>query len=117
MKKYIYEKAEINFKEDKNIGIEAIFTPTYTFKIASNLLKNIATASNVFSFNGKRSIPGAIIASPSREEDPETNQNYIYDWTRDSALIVTELTNYVREFPKLKALLRNYFEFVASTSN
>jgi len=115
MKKYLYEKAELNFTEDSNIGIEAIFTPTYTFKIVSNLLKNIATSSNVFSFNGKRSIPGAIIASPSREEDPETNQNYMYDWTRDSALIITEMAHYAKEFPGFKLLLRNYFEFVVKT--
>jgi len=117
MKKYLYEKAECNYKEDKKLGIDAIFTPTFTFKIVSNLLKNVATASNVFDFNGKRSVAGAIIASPSREEDPETNQNYIYDWTRDSALIVTELANHVKEFPNLKNVLRNYFEFVALTSN
>ncbi len=117
MKKYLYEKAELNFTEDNNIGIEAIFTPTYTFKIVSNLLKNIATDSNVFNFNGKRSITGAIIASPSREEDPETNQNYMFDWTRDSALIFTELAHYVKEFPNFKILLRNYFDFVTKTSD
>lgn len=116
MKKYIHEKVELNFAEDNTIVIEDVLTPTYTFQIASNLLKNIATETNVFKFNRKRSYPGAIIASPSREEDPETNQNYIYDWTRDSALIITEMSHYVKEFPDFKILLRNYFAFVVKTS-
>lgn len=112
MKKYIYEKVELNFSEDNTIGIEDVFTPAYTFQIVSNLLKNIATENNVFNFNGRCSVPGVIIASPSREEDPETNQNYIYDWTRDSALIITEMSHFVKEFPDFKKFLRNYFEFV-----
>lgn len=42
------------------------------------LLRNFITKEN--QIYGKECIPGSIIASPSIPEDPETDQNYVYDW-------------------------------------
>ncbi|WP_224981666.1 glycoside hydrolase family 15 protein [Geomonas agri] len=68
---------------------------------------------------GISSIPGAIIASPSMPADPETDQNYVYDWVRDSALTVFELVeiagnpSFSEWKPRLKKVLEHYVDFVA----
>jgi glucoamylase len=92
-----------------------VFPGDLSLKFLSNLLNNFATATNIISDEGLTAIPGAMIASPSREEDPETDQNYVYDWTRDSALTIIEMSHLVEAYPELKALMLNYFYFVKST--
>jgi glucoamylase len=59
------------------------------------MLRNIA--SDGFAFRDPfesdvLSAPGCVIASPSYGgHPPDVNQDYVYNWTRDSALVVTEL--------------------------
>lgn len=62
--------------------------------IKNNLFKNIATADNILTkiepniiYN---SIPGAIIASPSRV-DSTFSQDYFFNWIRDAAIVMNEL--------------------------
>ena len=57
------------------------------------MVRNIATDGWVLKDpSGNLSKPGAIIASPSYPEiDPDTDQNYVYNWTRDAATVAFEL--------------------------
>jgi glucoamylase len=57
------------------------------------MMRNVTTAGWVIQDPSSRvSIPGCIIASPSYPADnPDTDQNYIYNWTRDSAITAVEL--------------------------
>jgi glucoamylase len=54
------------------------------------MLRNFATNTWQFKADGLISKSGCIIASPSRPEDPETDQDYVNHWVRDSALCVQE---------------------------
>lgn len=94
---------------------EQVFPPDLSIKFIANLLNNFCTTSNRISDEGVTSIPGAMIASPSREEDPETDQNYVYDWTRDSGLVIMEIEQLIDDFRWLKTLLFNYFQFVSAS--
>jgi glucoamylase len=57
------------------------------------LLRNVASTGWVFTDpGGNDSLPGAIIASPSfQTNDPLTNQDYVFNWTRDAAIAAFEL--------------------------
>lgn len=80
------------------------------------IYRNIIREDNIIA--GVPSIPGAIIASPSVPDDPETDQNYRYDWTRDSALTMYELVSicsnpfFAGWKAKLEKVVENYIRFV-----
>jgi glucoamylase len=63
--------------------------------LAMLMLRNVATDGWVFVDPidpGRRSQPGCIIASPSFPgEAPDVDQNYVYNWTRDAALVALEI--------------------------
>ena len=60
------------------------------------MLRNFATRQWVFSKPGYEqhtrmfTLPGCIIASPSRPHDNETTEDYVHFWVRDGALTVNE---------------------------
>ncbi|MBN1170678.1 MAG: hypothetical protein JXA67_00720, partial [Micromonosporaceae bacterium] len=54
------------------------------------MMRNFATNTWKFTVNGKVSLPGCIIASPSEPGDAETDQSYANSWVRDSALCALE---------------------------
>lgn len=55
-----------------------------------------------------QSKPGCIIASPSQEDDPETDQDYVNFWVRDGALCVIECAE--ANLPS-DEILNDYVEF------
>ena len=59
------------------------------------MFRNVASDGLVFEDPvnaGVRSRPGCILASPSWEETAtHVNQDYVYNWTRDSAIVAIEL--------------------------
>lgn len=63
--------------------------------LAALMLRNVSTGTWRFvdPLDGARlSRPGCIIASPSYpEEDPDVDQNYVFNWTRDAALVALEI--------------------------
>lgn len=54
------------------------------------MLRNFATETWRFRSGERVSMPGCIIASPSRPDDPFTDQDYLHCWVRDAALCVVE---------------------------
>lgn len=94
-----------------------IFPQQEISKITSYMLNNILTEDNVIL--GKSFLPGAIIASPSVPDDPETDQNYVYDWIRDSAITMREviaLYNQGRQ-DNLYKIIINYIDFTTVVQN
>lgn len=63
--------------------------------VAMLMLRNVATDGWVFADPldpSRQSRPGCIIASPSFPgEAPDVDQNYVYNWTRDAALVALEI--------------------------
>ncbi|MGA2929616.1 MAG: glycoside hydrolase family 15 protein, partial [Solirubrobacteraceae bacterium] len=62
------------------------------------MFRNVASDGFVFEDpvnTGVLSKPGCIIASPSWESsaDPNVTQDYVYNWTRDAAVVAIELAN------------------------
>ena len=58
------------------------------------MLRNVASSGWAFTDpTGRISKRGCIIASPSYPANnwPDTNQNYVYHWTRDAAITATEI--------------------------
>jgi len=89
--------------------------------IREHLFQNIATDKNIFvkTERGRiiRSIPGAVLASPSRP-GPNFSQDYRFDWVRDSAITTYEVA-YSYEKSKseiekkyLREYINNYLNFV-----
>ena len=84
------------------------------------MLRNISTKGWVFRGSaGVESIPGCIIASPSHPpESPTsvdyTDQDYVYNWTRDSAIAAIELAN---SLVLPSAYLSNYIDFSLKAQN
>jgi glucoamylase len=66
---------------------------SYQSVLFALMLRNVTSDGWVLSDPfGDLSQPGAIIASPSYPaNDPETNQNYVYNWTRDAAITAFEV--------------------------
>jgi glucoamylase len=111
---YLKKRPNHSVQFDQHLP-EQVFPPDLSIKFIANLLNNFGTTSNYISDEGVTSITGAMIASPSREEDPETDQNYVYDWTRDSGLVIMEIEQLVDDFHWLKAMLFNYYQFVRTS--
>jgi len=67
--------------------------PSYQSVLFSLMLRNVTSEGWVLRDpSGNTSLPGVIIASPSYQgDDPTTNQNYVYNWTRDAAITALEL--------------------------
>src|ERR1700709_1816671 len=65
--------------------------------IAMLMLRNVATDGWVFADPvdpGRSSRPGCVIASPSFPgQTPDLNQNYVYNWTRDAAIVPLEIAS------------------------
>lgn len=77
------------------------------------MLRNFAT--DGWSFigdGGTKSIPGCVIASPSKPYTQDTDQDYVFHWVRDSAICIIEAG--VLE-PAQSSLLDNYVSFSART--
>lgn len=78
------------------------------------MLRNFATNTWQFKADGLVSKPGCIIASPSRPEDPYTDQDYVNSWVRDSALCVQEAA--LADLPWTRMdLLDDYVSFSRTT--
>jgi glucoamylase len=82
-------------------------------KVLGLMMNNVITKENVIS--GQKCLPGAIVASPSTPDDPETDQNYNYDWVRDSAITMLCIIETIKKSGKteLKRIIWNYIEFVS----
>ena len=78
------------------------------------MLRNFATRQWVFSKLGREpgtrmlTLPGCIIASPSRPHDDETTEDYVHFWVRDGALTVNECIYH--DLPT-KEILDDYVSF------
>ena len=78
------------------------------------MLRNFATRQWVFSKPGHDkgsrmfTLPGCIIASPSRPHDNETTEDYVHFWVRDGALTVNECIYH--DLPT-KEMLDDYVSF------
>ena len=78
------------------------------------MLRNFATRQWVFSKPGQEAgtrmytLPGCIIASPSRPHDDETTEDYVHFWVRDGALTVNECIYH--DLPT-KEMLDDYVSF------
>ena len=78
------------------------------------MLRNFATRQWVFSKPGHDegsrifTLPGCIIASPSRPHDNETTEDYVHFWVRDGALTVNECIYHVLP---IKEMLDDYVSF------
>jgi glucoamylase len=78
------------------------------------MLRNFATRQWVFSKPGREpgtrmfTLPGCIIASPSRPHDAETTEDYVHFWVRDGALTVNECVYH--DLPT-KEMLDDYVSF------
>lgn len=103
---------KINYTSPLIYNPNQVITPSDSDKTMTLLLQNIITHQNIIS--GISCIPGAIIASPSIPEDPETDQNYVYDWTRDSAMAMIEVIELFKKTNDnyLRQLIFNYVKFV-----
>jgi glucoamylase len=58
------------------------------------MFRNVASDGLVFEdpvHPGVLSAPGCVLASPSWEKTGNLNQDYVYNWTRDSAVVAIEL--------------------------
>jgi glucoamylase len=81
----------------RNAASTRALTPTtiasYQSVLFALMIRNVATDGLVFTdSSGNFSLPGAILASPSYQaDDPTTNQNYVYNWTRDAAITAMEV--------------------------
>lgn len=82
------------------------------------MVRNIATEGWDFRDPlGNFSRSGAIIAAPSYpENDPRTDQNYVYNWTRDAAITMFELAAAPPPWDSL-ADLNNYVDFARFCQN
>jgi len=59
--------------------------------MAALMLRNFATHGWVFHADGIASLPGCIVASPSRPDGSDvTDQDYLYFWVRDGAICAIE---------------------------
>ncbi len=69
--------------------------PTIARYLLPLMLRNMASDGFVFTdpFDaGRFSAPGCIVASPSFERNlGSVNQDYVYNWTRDAAVVATEI--------------------------
>lgn len=89
------------------------FTADEIAIIMGYLFRNIATENNILSKVSRRqvikSIPGAVIASPSIA-GPDFSQDYYYDWMRDAALTMNEVTSLYEQSAaeNEKTILRSY---------
>ena len=78
------------------------------------MLRNFATRQWVFSKPDQEAgtrmytLPGCIIASPSRPHDDETTEDYVHFWVRDGALTVNECIYH--DLPT-KEMLDDYVSF------
>lgn len=77
------------------------------------MLRNFATRQWVFSKQDEQgnrmfTLPGCIIASPSRDHDGETTEDYVNFWVRDGALTVNECIYH--DLPS-KEMLDDYIHF------
>ncbi len=75
------------------------------------MLRNIASDGYVFEdplVPGVQSKPGAILASPSWQGFGNVTQDYVYNWTRDAAVVAIELAH--GELPTNQPLL-DYVQF------
>ena len=58
------------------------------------MFRNVASDGLVFEdpvHNGVLSKPGCVLASPSWENSADVSQDYVYNWTRDAAIVAIEL--------------------------
>lgn len=84
------------------------------------MLRNISTKGWIFrGSSGVESIPGCIIASPSHPPESSTSpdytdQDYVYNWTRDSAITAIELAN---SLVLPSAYLSDYIDFALKAQN
>jgi len=79
----------------------------------SLMLRNFATDGWAFiGDGGVSSLPGCVIASPSKPHTQDTDQDYVFHWVRDSAICIIEAG--VLEPPQ-SSLLDNYVAFSART--
>ncbi|MCP4177547.1 MAG: hypothetical protein GY756_07255 [bacterium] len=96
-----------------------VFSPENINKVTTNLESNIATKTNVFTFNSKdyncKSIPGAVVASPK-------GMNSV--WARDTALVMGTMTDLYQNavktdnknnIQKYGNYLYNYVNFLKKT--
>ncbi|PIA13613.1 Six-hairpin glycosidase [Coemansia reversa NRRL 1564] len=65
------------------------------------ILANIAPISN-----DHKAVPGAICASPSR-----AYPNYYYTWTRDSALTMSEVFEWINSTNEVENVMKDYIQF------
>lgn len=79
----------------------------------SLMLRNFAT--NGWTFigdGGVRSLPGCVIASPSKPHTQDTDQDYVFHWVRDSAICIIEAGALE---PPESSLLDDYVSFSSRT--
>ncbi len=84
----------------------------YQSVLFASVLRNIATDGWVLTDpSGNMSQPGAIIASPSYPQNyPGTDQDYVYNWTRDAAITAFEVAAAPAPWTDLAAFA-NYVSF------
>ena len=76
------------------------------------MLRNFAMDGWIFTGDGGNSLPGCIIASPSKPHTEDTDQDYVFHWVRDGAICAIEAS--LAEAP-LASLPDNYVAFSART--
>lgn len=91
-----------------------------SFLMAGLLLRNIATSTYTFydpEHARAASIAGCVVASPSAPENlPGTDQDYVYNWTRDAALVIQEIeqSEHLASLAQTGQTLNDYVAFAAA---
>lgn len=108
---------KVQYRHTLTFNPKQLFPEEEANRIIGFLLGNIIRADHILI--GIPCLPGAIIASPSIPEDPGTDQNYVYDWTRDSAIVMAEIVHLYKTTRNacFRDIVHNYISFTESVQN
>lgn len=103
---------KINYNRPYFFNPKQSFSEIDLLRVLNNLKENIIKSTNTIF--GQECVSGSIIASPSVPEDPETDQNYVFDWVRDSALCILSLAETYKKTKdaQLIEIFQDYVNFV-----
>lgn len=107
--------SQVRFYYPSSYNPKSLCSSSDVTTVIGLLYNNIIRQDNMMT--GVASLPGAIIASPSVPADSETDQNYMYDWVRDSAITMHEVIEVAKSdtysgwCAKLTEVIKNYIHF------
>lgn len=76
----------------------------------TQMMRNLSTSTWRFEADGRRSLPGCVIASPTRPGE-HSDQDYVNHWTRDAALVTDQAIEWTGHKATKRKILVDYMNF------